>query len=165
MTIDYSWAPPGYDTTTERRFFFTVLPVSALWSLIYFDHFRNAEASLYEWIGETKVLKAGASMPDFYTLLEYVFVGFAILAVGMLALMVARYNYHHRGSKAVYLMKRLPNRYELHRRCLVQPLLAIGAGVILAAILLLLYYRHYLTATPAEVLTPHQWQKIWGIGR
>lgn len=166
MIFEYSrWAPLGYDSTAERRFLLAALPLSILWSFIYFSRFQTAEAGLYVWIGNTKTLRQDAFMPDFYTLLDFVFAGFAVMAAGMLAFAMARYSYHYRGSKAIFLMRRLPDRFDLHRRCLAVPLLGMTAAVGAAVILLILYYRHYLASTPAEALTPGQWQKIWGIGR
>lgn len=166
MGAEYSrWVPLGYDTTAERRFQLSALPLSVLWSFIYFDRYQSAQAELYVWMGELKVLKQDAVMPDFYTLLDSVFVGFAVTVAGMLGFAAARYAYHYRGSKAIYLMRRLPDRYDLHRRCLLVPLAGAAVGVVAGFALLVIYYRHYLASTPAEALATDQWLKIWGIGR
>jgi uncharacterized membrane protein YqhA len=90
-------------------------------------------------------------------------VGFLILALCMLALIVYHYAYHYQGSKSIYLMKRLPNRWEMHRRCITLPLLAALICLIAAIAFLLIYFGIYMVFTPKECLTLGQWQKIWSV--
>lgn len=123
----------------------------------------NAHSNLYGYEGTKRVLLTDAVMPDMGTLIGSALVGFLIIALCMLAMIVYHYAYHLQDSKSIYLMRRLPNRWELHRRCLTLPLLAIVICLLVAVILLLIYYGIYTIATPGECLTPHQWQKIWSV--
>lgn len=64
------------------------------------------------------------------------FFAFPLLMLAGLAL--AGYNWacFRRGSRSIYLMRRLPDRWELARRCLTIPLVLILGAVVLTAALL-----------------------------
>jgi hypothetical protein len=62
---------------------------------------------------------------------------------------------------SIYLMKRLPDPSERHRRALMLPLLAIAATVVLAILLRLIYFAVYLLATPKTCLPDEVWQQLW----
>ena len=66
-----------------------------------------------------------------------------------------------RGSRSDYLMRRLPNRWELARRSYALPLLLILATLGTMALLLAIYYAVYLALTPPECLQPDQLSKLW----
>ncbi len=66
-----------------------------------------------------------------------------------------------RGSRSDYLMRRLPNRWELARRSYALPLLLILATLVTMALLLAIYYAVYLALTPPECLQPDQLSKLW----
>ena len=55
-------------------------------------------------------------------------------------------------------MRRLPDRWEYHRRCLTIPLLAILSALVLIVVLIGLFYALYLHATPEQCLQPNQWE-------
>ena len=87
-----------------------------------------------------------------------VFTGFSLLFLG--AAILAAYNYSgfRNGSKSYYLMRRLPDKWEYHRRCLALPLAATLAGLVLIPVLMGLFYVLYLHATPEQCLQPGQWE-------
>ncbi|NLB89630.1 MAG: hypothetical protein GX786_00185 [Clostridiales bacterium] len=159
------WAPPGLNLKPEKQFFFIGMLCAVLYSFMFFIRYGNARFDLYIYspASNTRILIPGAVMPDFYLLLEYYWAGLAVLAICMLALIIYHYVYHWQGSKSIYLMRRLPNRFELHRRCLTLPLIGIFTCLLTAIILLLLFYGTYVAFTPKECLTPDQWQKIWSV--
>lgn len=157
------WTPPGLNLKSEKQFFTAGMVFAVIYAVLFFGRYENALSRLYRYEFGRRVLLPGAVMPDFITLLDRYWAGFAVLAVCMLALMVYHYVYHWQGSKSIYLMRRLPNRGELHRRCLVLPLLAILLCILAAIILLLLFYGVYMAFTPNECLMPHQWQKLWSV--
>mgnify|MGYP000928879343 FL=1 len=165
MRIDLSrHVPPGFDLGYELRFFAAGMTLAASWSLSFLYRFVSALWALYGYRGTERYLLPGAVMPDFHTLLGNALTGFLILAIWWIAAFVpAHYAHHVVGSKSIYLMRRLPNRWELHRRCWTLPLSVVLLCLIVAAILLLTYYGIYMAATPEECLTPHQWQKIWSV--
>ena len=167
MTIDRTrYEPLGYDSSAERSFFKLGLPAAILWSFLYLLRYASAHQALY-YMNEAgdQVLRPDAVMPDFYLLVEHAFLGFPLLAVGILAFTVARYRYHWRGSKPIYLMRRLPDSRELHRRCLTLPLLGLAVVLLTALLLFILYYNSYMRTTPPAALQAKQWQKLWGIAR
>ena len=62
------------------------------------------------------------------------------------------YLYYYQGSKSIYLMRRLPNRWEMHRRSITLPFAAFVIAVMTEIALWLLYYGIYLVCTPAQCL-------------
>lgn len=64
------------------------------------------------------------------------------------------------GAKSIYLMGRLPDRWELHRRCLTLPLGWLLSAVLLPVLTLLVYYGIYYLITPAACLRPGQLAKL-----
>lgn len=155
------WAPPGLRWQTERNVFLGVGAGAVLYSFGFLLRYTEARALLYTQESGVSLLRAGAVMEDFAPLLDRALLGFAVQALCMVVFGVYHYVYHNQGSKSMYLMRRLPNRWELHRRCLTLPLLGILASVVLALLLLVLYYEIYMRCTPEQCLTPGQWQKIW----
>lgn len=79
---------------------------------------------------------------------------FVLLAMGMVLFAVWNYLGFYRKSKSIYLMRRLPNRWEVPRRCLTLPLLTVLAGVLLSLLLALLFLPLYLTLPPQEAIPP-----------
>ena len=69
------------------------------------------------------------------------------------------YNYHYQGSKSIYMMKRLPKKSELWRRCLVLPVTLALTSEAAAMILRLLFFAYYMIRTPVVFLAPGQ--GIW----
>lgn len=138
---------------------------SFLYSLGFLLRYSHHYRSLFLQVGAAQVLDTSAIMPDFVEVLGSGLVGFLILALGMAALVINHYAYHYQGSKSIYLMQRLPNRWELHRRCITLPLLAVIVCLCVALLLLLVYFAVYMTVTPPACLAPEQWQQIWNAVR
>ena len=67
------------------------------------------------------------------------------------------------GSKNIYLMKRLPSRWELHRRCILLPALGMVGSLVMGFTLLMIYFAIYMLVTPDRCLPPDQWQKLWSV--
>ncbi len=155
------YAPVGMNLNTEFWVFILGLIFSTLFSLFFFADFDNAYDRLFRHEGDRKILRPDAVMPDFDVLALQYFVGFGILALIMLLFIFFHYGYHHQETKSIYLMRRLSDPWELHRRCLTLPLLGAGATLLVAFVLLLLFFAVYMAVTPEECLTPCQWQKIW----
>ena len=164
MNIDLSrHLPCGFPAATEKSILGGILGAAIGLTLPLMVRITNAKNDLYTWRGTKKVLLEGLMMTDFIDLVERAFSGFFIAIVLALFLGIYHYAYHFQGSKSIYLMRRLPNRFELHRRCWSVP---IAAALIFAAALVLsflLYFAFYLLITPKGCLAPHQWQKIWSV--
>ena len=155
------FAPPGLNLNFDLNFFFTGLACSVLYSLSFLYRFAGARSDLYDHYGAVRRLREGAVMPDFRELLGSALLGFLVLGLCMIPFALYHYAYHRQGSRSIYLMRRLPDRWELHRRCLTLPACGAAVCLLLAAALLLIYFGIYLLATPDVCLTPDQWQKLW----
>ena len=155
--------PPGMNWREERNFYVFGLCAAFIYSLLFFIRFSNALSNLYGWdnVALKRVLIPDAEMEDFCVLFRETDRGFLILALCMIGVCIWHYLYHWRGSKSIYLMRRLPHRFEIHRRCLTLPLCGAVIACAAAAAILLLYFGIYMLFTPAECLTDGQWMKIW----
>jgi len=153
--------PPGIDVGKELRAFFGGLAGAWILSLRFFQIFSIAIARLYHDPKIKKILIEGAVMTDFSVILDDCLISFNVLGVYFLGVVVWRYLYYRQGSKSIYLMKRLPDRWEIHKRAWILPLLAVAATLAAAFVVMLLYFGFYMLATPKQCIAPGQWQKIW----
>ena len=155
--------PPGFNYQSELKAVFNTLVASIIISLSRFvGAYSSQRQSLYIRIGTDRFLDESRVMPDFvYVLGDKLNI---LLILAALALMIAsavHYAYYHTGSKSIYLMRRLPNRFELYKRCLLMPLIYALVFLLAAAALLLICYAAYMSMTPEACLSPNQWQKLW----
>lgn len=155
------FAPPGFNVNAEIHFFIIGMASSLILSLTFIPGYIANRKSLYITFSSEKILMGGAKMADFSELLGFTLYGFLILAICMLGMIIFHYIYHYKDSKSIYLMKRLPNPSELHKRCLVLPITAFFICIVSAIVMLLVYFCIYMTFTPEQCITPDQWQKIW----
>ena len=163
MKIDLSrHAPPGINLEAEKALFFWGNLLSCSGALVFFRRYDHHLQFIAKTSDLTEIFP-GAIMEDFVVLIDRCFVGFAIVALCMVFLTGYHYWYHWQDSRSIYLMRRLPKRWELHRRCVVLPLIAIILSACIAFILLLLLYAFYMNRTPAQCIAPGQWQKIWSV--
>ena len=151
------WAPPGFDVKKEIHLFAGLHAGAVTFFLMTFlVRFQDAYQKLF-WIhGNTKVLNPDRTMAEFTELTEYSFAGFAIAALCMLGYIFIHYRYHWQDSMSIYLMKRLPDKMELHRRCLTLPLMASAATLLMAAALAAASFAVYMLATPESALPADQ---------
>lgn len=164
MRIDFTrYAPPGINAKSERNVFLGGVAGALLFSCFYFVRLQDALAALYHIDGKSQVLIPGVIMKDFAELIDNCFLGFFMMALCFLILIGYHYAYHYRYSKSIYLMRRLPNRWELHRRCLAIPVMAAVSYMLIAFMVLVIYFAIYMAKTPEVCLTPNQWQKIWSV--
>lgn len=107
-----------------------------------------------------RVFPPDRMMHDFITLLDGVWPLFWVPAVTAVLLAVVNRHGFSQGSKAVYLMRRLPDRWEFHRRCLALPLLTLLLGGVLMVLVLLACWGMYTHFTPEHAIPPDQWEKF-----
>ncbi len=155
-------APLGIDLNAELRWLAVGGIANTVASAFQFlGSYVTSRRALYLWDGGSRILNPRGVMPDFACILGRSLNGFLVLGVFMVAIAGYHYAYHFHGSKSIYLMRRLPKRLELARRCLTLPLLGIVACILSAFILLLIYFGIYMAFTPSVCLTPNQWHKTW----
>ena len=155
---------PGYDPDgSEKNTCRGLLAFSIFVSLIFFGRYSTARDKLYYENYETgeKFLWDGAVMTDFDQVLGWSLAGILVTAVICLSYIAARYSYLNKESKSIYLIRRLPARGEIFRRCAAVPLLRAALCLVWAFGLLVLYYLIYMIATPDQCLVPGQWAGIW----
>lgn len=128
---------------------------------IFGERFLSALRNLY-YFPSYETLIPGRTVPSFLQLLYPTL--WTVPVTVVLALLDALKHYlgHFQGSRSIYLMRRLPQRGELARRCLAFPLTGLAASLavyVLTALLCLLWYR---VQTPAGCLPPDIWAGIGG---
>lgn len=132
---------------------FSTLPL-----LGFFSRFSDALEALYIHIQQPdgtlrKELVPTRTMAPFSELLRGIPLLGAWIFLAVMPLLVWRYyRFHTQGSMSVYTMRRLPNRWEYHRRCWTQPLLSALAELLLFAVLAGLCWLIWRFATPAVCL-------------
>lgn len=100
-------------------------------------------------------------IPPLTTVLSGAFVFMNVILLFAAYSIFIHYTSFRRGSMSIYTMKRIPDRMELHRRCLALPVMAVLIAVIIMT-LEVLFFRHlYLTNTPAQILPPDGGLDIW----
>jgi len=156
--------PPGFSYKPELKAASFALGCSAFICFIgFFTDYSALRRFLYIRIGTDIILDESRVMEDFvYILGGRLNVLLILAALIPIIAAVSHYAYYHNGSKSIYLMRRLPNRFELHRQCLLMPLIYALVFVLAAAAMLLICYAIYMGLTPEACLTPNQWRKIWG---
>ncbi len=156
-------APPGIEVKQELGVFLLAQVLSLLFSLQFFVQYQDARARLFHTVDGKRYLIEGARIADFHDILGISLFGFGLAAVSMLGLAVYHYVYYRQGSMSIYLMKRLPDPAERHRRALTLPLLAMLASILAALAVLLIYFAVYLLATPGICLPDEVWRQLWRI--
>ena len=153
--------PPGFAYKRELTAAGVCLTLCFCFSLGFFASFQSAKAQLYDvLLDRTLVLIPGAVMPDFCDIVLGHMKLFPAAWAASIFLACVNYAYHFQGSKSIYLMRRLPRKSELYRRCLAFPLIFATAALLLAALLMMLYLLYYMAATPAKCLAPNQFSKL-----
>ncbi|MBC5733418.1 hypothetical protein NE547_05880 [Flavonifractor sp. DFI.6.63] len=159
------WYPLGFPGGAECAWTAAGLGAALLYGWCRFAApFQRALSALYEsGAGRVRVLIPGAVMAPFPTFLSGVFTGFWALALCMPALAVFHYAWHFQGSRSIYRMRRLPQRWELWRRCLAGPLAGALGCLLAAGLTLLLCLLCYWFQTPAACRAADLWAMTGGV--
>ena len=148
------WAqhfPPGFEWQHEKGLFTVFLSFAAGWAII--GYFSRLSTELEE-------LEKGYDMAYFYDVLGNAFSWFPIVIAVMLLTIVIHYAHHHSGSKSIYLMRRLPDKWELHRRCITAPAVSALVALLVAVILFFIFYAAYMILMPEVCLKPGQLEQL-----
>lgn len=147
------YAPAGLPFLQEIKIFLWTLGISVIYSFGFLIRYMDARENLYEFtFTGKKVLISTARMPYFDVLLGNAFAGFYLLGILAVAGAIYHYIFHSLGSKSIYLMKRLPNRWELSKRCFTLPAAGIVISLFSVLILYFLYLAVYHLFTPPQCL-------------
>ena len=128
---------------------------------LFGEHFLRALRELY-YFSSYKTLIPGRTVPPFPRLFHPTL--WVVPVAAALALLDALKHYlgYFQGSRSIYLMRRLPQRWELARRCLVFPLAGLSASLTAYALTALFCLIWYWVQTPAGCLPPDIWAGIGG---
>lgn len=149
MKLDWNRCVPlGMEGKKVRNWFTLALGVGMGYSVRFLFRLMNARSELYVWQGGRRVLPAGAALPPFVELLEGSFLLLAVAAACMPLAALGLYGYHYLEGRSIYTMRRLPNRWELWRRCLTLPAWTALACGLAVPVLTGLYALIYLAAKP-----------------
>ena len=146
------YAPPGINVSTEVGWFVAGVVLATLHSLCFLVEYMQAKNELYMRKGDGLVLMEGAIIKDFATLTDGLFLTFQIVCIVTLLVTIYHYAYHYQGSKMMYFMKRLPDKWEVHRRCWALPVAGFCITVVWMTTLKIIYYAIYLLCTPSQCL-------------
>ena len=142
--------PMGMDGEKVRNRMALMLGAGIGCSLICPLRYFSARASLFRYMNGVYERNLNAKMVPFEELLSGSFTVMAIAMVGYLLAIAVFYLYHYQGSRGIYTMRRLPNRWELWRRCLAVPVFFLVLSILCTAVLIGLYYLLWRYATPPD---------------
>ena len=164
MKLDLSrYFPVGIERRRELRRLLYAALAALLYSMGFLVRLAGAHGELYTELRDgTRVLIKGAVAEDFARLLRGSMIGFWVMAGAALLWASYFYGYHYQGSRSIYLMRRLPQRGELHRRCLAFPIFSVLALLLLMALTTAAYFLIYMSVMPAECVRPGQLGRLVG---
>ena len=153
--------PPGLDWWTEVKWAVSGLVVGTLWSLAAFSYqFSNACNRLYDWVGGQRFLVESRTIDPFPELLHLSMAGLLLGMALTVPLACYHYAYHYLGSRSIYLMRRLPDGWELWRRCLTVPVLLAVLCLVAIELLTILHFLMFLLLTPSPCLPAEPWRQL-----
>lgn len=156
------YSPPGMPVKGDTVTVCVCMIFSVLWSAVSFlEEYFWDRSFLFSTVGDPGGFYMIRYMTEFHSLTAGKFYPFAVTATVILLFIPFRYAYFFRGSKSVYLIKRLPEKAPLAKRVLVIPLAELLLCGATAFGILLICYAVYMLATPAECLPPDQWKLLW----
>jgi hypothetical protein len=151
------YTPPGRENSQFLICAWLWLAGAVLWSLRFPVNYIGARSQLYARSGgmvsyQTKVLIPGRVIDPFFAIAEDSFNLFPVFWLFLLLEAVACYASFRQNTMSIYLMRRLPDRWELHRRCWGKPLILslLGLGIMVGV--LGFYFLIYVLFTPAGCL-------------
>lgn len=147
-----TYAPPGISFAREVTYWKLLMIAGTLWSMLFLLQYVECRNALYKTVAGKKVLIEGAMMPTFEDLMTGRLELFYLVIIYCIIIAAYHYFYHYQGSRMMYLMKRLPNKWEVHVRCLSLPTCGSVIAVIVMLVLKMVYYTIYTLCTPSQCL-------------
>lgn len=147
-----AYFPPGYEYEWEWKGAAALLGVGAAFSLMFFRNLYGAAEILYIDTDRGRVVSEGAAAASFGQLISNHWGLYLPFFLFLTAMIIYHYTYYFRGTRSIYLMRRLPGRGAVFKSCAAGPLLGMGTGLAGLALLYLLYYGIYLLVIPGECL-------------
>lgn len=146
------YLPPGCGVRGMWIICVTHLAATVWTNMVFFSRWRSQLSKIELWAHRIDVSAERAGMPDLERLISGCLYPYLTLVITMLAAAGVFYLSFYMESRSIWLMRRLPDRWELHFRCLAFPLAALLAGAVLCAVLLAVDRYVYVTYTPPEYI-------------
>jgi len=158
--------PPGRNGTLQRNWLLGGLAAAFVCTILFFLSEYGEHKAMLELAEKMYPGGPGQLLPDFEWLVAVPSLSFAVVFGVALPQICYNYIYTRRGSRSDYTLRRLPDKWEWHRRCLAVPVLAVSGGMLLLALALVLCFLIYQFATPPQFLRCNQeGAELWQYGR
>ena len=144
--------PPGYEWREE------LYSVGILWALAFFlswtylFQLHRMTGRLYYFQGGQRLLHPDAVAEPFAKVVSMSWTGFAAPLLFWALRVIWHYFSYWRGTKRIYVMRRLPRRGVVFASCVKGPAVCAVAVVLAAAALSVLYLGLYFLAVPRECM-------------
>jgi hypothetical protein len=160
-TLDDYVVPGGSGRTQRDTALASLLAAGGATALIFADKMEDAldlakSQTTVEYFGD---ILAGEGAHDWYHVPTFLLL--ALFLIPAVILLVSNLLTFWQGSRSIYTMRRLTDRWELLRRCCAVPLGIVAGAVVLAAVLTAVFYLAYLGLTPEGKVPPDQWTHYW----
>lgn len=153
--------PPGVDPSKSEMGLLTGLISALLFHLQFILRYLSARNDLYTYYHGSNIKELnGSMMPPFWEVLGTSLYGCFVAALAMVVVAIQLYSSYYQGSKSIYTMRRLPDRWERWRRVLTIPALAALGYLLLAFVLRCLDFTIYMLCTPEPCLHPYSWLEL-----
>jgi hypothetical protein len=145
------YLPPGEEKLAKTW----LQTVQACWFLIFIGEFVflvRYFAARATFLDQLRNFMMDAQMKSFATLASGTIWIMVITVLAQLIWIPLLYSTYYRGGKSIYLMRRLPHRWEKWKRTATLPLISTGGTALLSALLLGLDGLCYWALTPKGFL-------------
>ena len=146
------YAPLGIHLTSEIGLYIFGMIAATLHSMWFLLEYGSAVNNLYQYSAGKRVLMEGARIQGFSQLTEGVFLTGQLVCIVTLLVVIYHYLYHYQGSRMMYLMNRLPDKMDVHKRCWTLPVAGSCIAAVWMMLLKMIYYAIYLLCTPSQCL-------------
>lgn len=156
--------PMGWPWQNEIILTAAALGLSTLTAMgLFMSRFTPALDDLYQRAyGQEPVLIPGRLVPPYPQVLGNALLGFGLVALCLILLPIGHFLWHRWGARSDYLMRRLPRRQELAKRCITGSALLLVITALTGLVMFGLLFLWYQAATPAGHLPPDVWARTGG---
>lgn len=156
--------PLGWPWQNEIMLTAAALGLSALTAMgLFLSRLTPALNALYERTYQDElVLVPGRLVPPYPQIFGNALLGFGLVALCLILLPIGHFLWHRWGARSDYLMRRLPRRQELAKRCITGSALLLVITVLMGLVMFGLLFLWYQAATPAGHLPPDVWARTGG---
>jgi len=162
----YDHTPPGWEYRRELIADALLLLIVLFIACVVFGTRYNDSLNniyTYSYVTRERVLVPGQVMSPFAREVSGCMAFFWAFVFTQIASAVNMYMSFSAGSKSIYLMRRLPDRPELPKRCIPMPVLAVLAGFAVCLLQLLVFRTVYMMNVPESALPPQMPVRLFDV--